>query len=153
MIAIDVHSFGEVRTAMNILTEGVAKGEYAVVHSTVLAKDVEGEIGIVGASDLVAGNGDIGLLELDLRIPAPYLERLKQDMPSDSFIILVLLLDQHVDAVIKAVSRRVAAVIRLYDVGETPDALTAKDGLVPAPVKMGTADLAAAAVVQTDSDA
>ncbi len=153
LIAIDVRSFGEVRTTMNILTEGVAKGEYAVVHSTVLAKDIAGEIGIVGASDLVAGSGDIGLVELNVRIPAPYLERLKQDMPSDSFIILVLLLDQHVDAIIKAVSRRVAAVIRLYDVGETPNALTAKDGLAPAPVKMGTADLTSATVVQTDSDA
>ncbi len=152
LIAIDVRSFGEVRTTMNILTEGVAKGEYAIVHSTVLAKDIAGEIGIVGASDLVAGDGDIGLVELNVRIPAPYLERLKQDMPSDSFIILVLLLDQHVDAVIKAVSRRVAAVIRLYDVGETPDALTAKDGLIPAPVKMGDADLASASVVQTDID-
>ena len=29
LIAIDVRSFGEVRTTMNILTEGVAKGEYA----------------------------------------------------------------------------------------------------------------------------
>jgi uncharacterized RDD family membrane protein YckC len=141
LIAIDVPSFGEVRITMNLLTEGIAKGEYAVVHTAILARDIDGEIGIVGASDLVADGVDLGIMAADVRIPHDYIERLKADMPSDSFIILVLLLDQYAQTVMKAVSRRVAAIIRLYDVGETPDTLTAKEGIEPKQANMGTVEL------------
>jgi hypothetical protein len=119
----------------------VAKGEYAVVHTAILARDIDGEIGIVGASDLVADGVDLGIMAADVRIPHDYIERLKADMPSDSFIILVLLLDQYAQTVMRAVSRRVAAIIRLYDVGETPDTLTAKEGVEPKQANMGAVAL------------
>lgn len=136
LVAIDVPTYRHVRTAMNILTEGVAKGEFAIEHTAVLVRDLEGEIGVVGASDLDAEGSGLGLMGAEIRIPPTYIEALKADMPLDSFIILVLLLDEWADVVVKAVSRRVPALIRIYDVGDSADALTAKEGIQPTAVAL-----------------
>ena len=128
IVAIALPNYNRMRITLDTVQSAVDRGDIAVTNTAVLAKDRYGDIGIVGVSDLVPGDDNLAMIDASLDLSSPQLKHIDGDMPSDSFIILVLLKDEYVDTLTGQISRRSAAQVRVYDVGDNSDTLTAQDG-------------------------
>ncbi len=128
IVAIALPNYSRLQSMLNLLQNAVDRGEVIVVNTAVLAKDSYGDLGVVGVSDLAVGNNDLSMIDATLNIPVAQLTQIQNEMPSDSFIIIALLLDEYASVLTGLVSKRTPAMIRVYDVGAHPETLTAPDG-------------------------
>ena len=141
IVALAVPNYSGLRLMLNLLQGAVDREEIVVVNTAVLAKDTYGDLGVVGISDLAVGSESLGMIDVGLNIHASRLKEIENDMPGDSFIILVLVKDEFAPMITAMLSKRSPALIRVYDVGDHPETLTAPDGspLKQAPSPVGTA--------------
>lgn len=128
IVAIALPNYSRMRMTLDTVQSAVDRGDIAITNTAVLAKDRHGDIGIVGVSDLVAGADELAMIDASLDLSSPQLKHIDSDMPADSFIILVLLKDEYVDTLTGQISRRSAAQVRVYDVGDNSDTLAPSDG-------------------------
>ena len=128
IVAIALPNYRRMQMTLNALDSVVDRGEVVVVNTAVLAKDSHGDLGVVGVSDLAVGSDQLSMIDATLNIPHAQMRQIEDDMPADSFIVVVLLRDEYVDALTGQISRRAAAHVRVYDVGEHPETLTSPDG-------------------------
>jgi len=128
IVAIALPNYSRLQSMLNLFQNAVDRGEIVVINTAVLAKDSYGDLGVVGVSDLAVGNNDLSMIDATLNIPIAQLTQIQNEMPSDSFIIIALLLDEYASILTGLVSKRSPAMIRIYDVGAHPETLTAPDG-------------------------
>jgi uncharacterized RDD family membrane protein YckC len=128
IVAIALPNYSRLQSMLNLFQNAVDRDDTVVINTAVLAKDSYGDLGVVGVSDLAVGNNDLSMIDATLNIPVAQLTQIQNEMPSDSFIIIALLLDEYASILTGLVSKRSPAMIRVYDVGAHPETLTDSDG-------------------------
>ncbi len=69
-------------------------------------------------------------------------EAIARDLPTDSFIVVVLLLEHWADELVKQVSRQASVVVRRYDLGADPNGTPATPGAAAPPTLLPGTPLA-----------
>lgn len=121
LVTITFGEYDRLNQILGMMQDAVAKGQLEVVNATVLVKDVDGSVSVVGTSDLAVGSDPVLFGGEDLHIPDYELQPVMQDIPPDNFVIAVVLTEPSADNLTKMVARRTAAAIRRYDLGDNPN--------------------------------
>ncbi|MBK8051176.1 MAG: RDD family protein [Anaerolineales bacterium] len=121
LVTITFGEYDRLNQILGMMQDAVAKGQLEVVNATVLVKDVDGSVSVVGTSDLAVGNDPVMFGGEDSHIPDYELQPVMQDIPPDNFVIAVVLTESSADNLTKMVARRTAAAIRRYDLGDNPN--------------------------------
>lgn len=119
-IAVSVKSYGELTPILDRLQALVGSGQIAILSVMVLAKDAEGDIGLVGATALDASGRYTGLPGLGQDIHTAQVERIKRELPADRFIVLVMLAARFAEKLTREVRPVTAGLIGRYDLGDDP---------------------------------
>lgn len=119
LVTIAFQDYGRMDSILNQIQTEVVRGKISIVNATVLAKGPQGDVGVVGISDLATGS-QISQNAGHLDIPDYEVGFIMQDVANDSFVIAVVLEEQWADQLTKIVARSTQSVIRRYDLGDAP---------------------------------
>ena len=136
LVLVAVPSYRQLQAILATLENSIIEGEIALVHSAVMVKDINGELGTVSADNLTADESILSLVDTSLRLPEDLLERIQTDAPEDAFLILLLIEDKWLKNVLDIMSRRSPLLLTHYDLAQQSDALTASQGAHPDLVAM-----------------
>jgi len=131
LVVIATPNYAQLQTMLVLLENSVASDEITIINTAVMVKGIDGKLGVVGVSDLTLGDSMLGMVDVALRVPQAQLDRIREDVPNDSFVIVMLIKDKWLDSTLRIVSRRAPAMLAHYDVGEHPEMMTADEGLHP----------------------
>ena len=113
-------SLAQAQGLLSLLNNLVAKSTIVIELTAVLAKDAAGKIGIVSFNDLALGPSLTRSIRAHSQLVSGQQEAIARDLPTDSFIVVVLLLEHWADELVKQVSRQASVVVRRYDLGADP---------------------------------
>lgn len=130
--------------AIRVLQEAVRRGDLSIITSTVMVKDETGAVGLVGSSDLAAGDKSAtsaAIVASDPRLSALNMESLMTDVPNSSAVWSIIVEDKFLTPVLTTLSAaKVAA--KVFDLdrpGHEPlnfaavfQSAAEPDGLLPA---------------------
>jgi uncharacterized RDD family membrane protein YckC len=122
-VAVTVQHYGELAPILDRLQALIRGDKLAILSVMVLAKDAEGDIGLVGAAALDAGGRYTSLPGLDHDIHTAQLERIKRELPADRFIVLVLLQSRFAEVFAREVRPVTSGLIGRYDLGDDLDSV------------------------------
>lgn len=119
-VAVIVRHYGELAPVLDRLQALIRSDKLAILSVIVLAKDAEGDIGLVGTAALDAGGRYTSLPGLDRDIHTDQVERIKRELPNDCFIVLVLLQSRFADLLTHETRAVTNGLIGRYDLGDDP---------------------------------
>jgi hypothetical protein len=95
------------------------------------AKDATGNVGIINFNDLSEGSSWAPALRAQGQLLGHQRQWIADDLPADSFVVVVMLLDKWADELVKQVARQAAVVVRRYDMGVDPAEVTGGQSAAP----------------------
>ena len=121
LVTLAVPSLAQAEGLLGQINDLVGKGVITVDLISLVAKDSSGSVGVISLNDLSAGSSWTSVLRAQGQVLAGHRAAIAQDLPSDSFIVVVMLLDQWADELVKRISRQAAVAVRRYDLGAEPE--------------------------------
>lgn len=100
---------------LDLVQDGIADGKVHIVNATVLVKGEDQSVGVLAASDLGVGAKVNRVADEPLALPDYELKRIMADVPSENFVVAVVLEERYGDELLRIVSREVSALVRRYD--------------------------------------
>ncbi len=114
LVTLAVSNYGDLQTMMRIAKNGLVDGEYDILGLQEYVKSEDGVLTLLGSDMHI----DVGVkavkLSATIGLPAAEIEQIKTEIPSDHFVVIVLVNERDADKLVKAISRRTAAQIRRY---------------------------------------
>lgn len=103
----------KVNETIGVLQDAIRSGKFQLVTSVVMVKDERGALGVVGSSDLAAGDQSAranAVLASDPRLQRMNLERLATDIPEESFVLWLVVEDPHLTSLLTTLTAAKVAV-------------------------------------------
>ena len=121
LVTLSVSSLALAEGLLGQINDLVGKGVITVDLISLVAKDSSGSVGVISVNDLSSGSSWTSLLRAQGQLLGSRRDVIAQDLPPESFTVVVTLLDQWADELVKRISRQAAVVVRRYDLGAEPD--------------------------------
>jgi uncharacterized RDD family membrane protein YckC len=118
LLTIAFPDYDRLDNVLELIQSGINNGSFRIVNATVLVKGANDSIGVLAASDLNIGSKVNEMAEEPLILPDHEVRRIMADVPSESFVVAVMVEDHYGDALVRAVSREGSALVRRYDIDE-----------------------------------
>lgn len=140
LVTLAVPGYDDLRNLLRIIQGGRQSGRFSLVGIIEYAKSADGRISRIDDEELAAGVADSKLIADDAGFTRQRIEEIQAGIPNDHFALVVIARDDDIDAIVKLVSQRTAALIRRYDLGwQTPaswESVTVGNGapVIEAPV-------------------
>jgi len=115
LLTIAFPEYERLDSVLDMIEDGIAAGQFHIVNATVLVKGEDQSIGVLAASDLSVGAKVNRVAEEPLALPDYELKRIMADVPSQSFVVAVVLEEHYGDSLLRTVSREASALVRRYD--------------------------------------
>lgn len=120
LILVIFENYELLRKVLNLLQDAIRTGLIKITNVTVLVKDEDGEISIVGVSDLAMGGAESAILDnSEGQLPELDIDRIRNDMPGNSFAVAVVLDEKWANRALRVLSP-LGLDVRRYTVG-APD--------------------------------
>lgn len=92
LILVIFQNYELMRKILNLLQDAIQTGLLKITNATVLVKDDDGDISILGVSDLAAGEQEIPALTASgAWLPEVEVQQIEADIPNGSFAVAVIL--------------------------------------------------------------
>ncbi len=121
LVTLAVPSLAQAEGLLGQINDMVGRGVITVDLISLVAKDRSGNFGVVSLNDLSAGSSWTSVLRAQGQLLGSRRDAIAQDLPPDSFSVVVMLLDQWADELVKRISRQAAVAVRRYDLGAEPN--------------------------------
>jgi hypothetical protein len=121
LVTLAVTSLAQAEGLLGQINDLVGKGVITVDLISLVAKDSSGSVGVISMNDLSSGSSWTSVLRAQGQLLGSRRDAIANDLPADSFSVVVMLLDQWADELVKRISRQAAVVVRRYDLGAEPD--------------------------------
>jgi hypothetical protein len=115
LLTIAFPEYERLDNVLDLIQDGIAIGRFTIVNATVLVKGEDESIGVLAASDLAVGAKVNRMASEPLALPDFELKRIMADVPSQSFVVAVVLQEHYGDELLRAVARESTALVRRYD--------------------------------------
>jgi uncharacterized RDD family membrane protein YckC len=115
LLTIAFPEYERLDNVLDLIQDGIGAGSYEIVNATVLVKGEDGALGVLAASDLAVGSKVNRMASEPLALPDYELKRIMADVPTENFVVAVVLQEHFADELLRAVSRESAALVRRYD--------------------------------------
>ncbi len=129
LVTLSVPGYDDMRTLVRIVQNGRQNGLYNIFGMLEYAKDASGQMSRLDDDELAADTANSQKLVDEAGFTPERLEQIRSGIPNDHFALAVVARDDDIDALVKLVSQRTAAVIRRYDLGpQTPTTASSARG-------------------------
>ena len=125
LVTLSVPGYDDMRTLVRIVQNGRQNGLYNIFGMLEYAKDAAGQMSRVDDDELAGDAANSQRLVDEAGFTSERIEQIRSGIPNDHFALAVVARDDDIDALVKLVSQRTAAVIRRYDLGPQTPALAA----------------------------
>lgn len=115
LLTIAFPEYERLDNVLDLIQDGIAADRFTIVNATVLVKGDDDSIGVLAASDLAVGAKVNRMASEPLALPDYELKRIMVDVPSQSFVVAVVLQENYGDELLRAVARESSALVRRYD--------------------------------------
>lgn len=120
VVSVAVINYRDLEPILQLVQDLVAGKKIAIVSATVIAKDHDGQVALVGASDLTDPTLYAGIAGTPVDIHAAELERIEAGLPADRFIVLILLQARYAELLMREIGEVSHGVLRRHDLGDDP---------------------------------
>lgn len=117
LVTVAVPDRLRMRTVLNMMENAAGDRDIKVLYTAVYVTDHAGMPQLFGVTDLDEATDDLHLYDVHYEIPDSQLAKIRAEMEPESFIICVLLAEEHAAGLVTLISKRMAAQIRVYDMG------------------------------------
>jgi uncharacterized RDD family membrane protein YckC len=124
VVSVAVANYSDLEPVLQLVQDLVAGKKIALVSVTVIAKDRDGQVALVGVSDLADPAFYASIAGAPVDIHAAELERIERVLPADRFIVLVLLQARYAELLMREVGEVSRGLVRRHDLGDDPQKVT-----------------------------
>ena len=117
LVTLSVPGYDNLRALLRIVQNGRQNGLYNILGMLEYAKDATGQMSRVDDIELAADAANTQRLVDDAGFSRDRIEQIRAGIPNDHFALAIIARDDDIDALVKLVSQRTAAVVRRYDLG------------------------------------
>ncbi|MCB0058056.1 MAG: RDD family protein [Caldilineaceae bacterium] len=117
LVTLSVPGYDNLRALLRIVQNGRQNGLYNILGMLEYAKDATGQMSRVDDIELAADAANTQRLVDDAGFSRDRIEQIRAGIPNDHFALAIIARDDEIDALVKLVSQRTAAVVRRYDLG------------------------------------
>lgn len=115
LLTVAFPEYERLDNVLDLIQDGLGAGVFQIVNATVLVKSEDGSLGVLAASDLSVGAKVNRMAEEPLALPDFELKRIMADVPTESFVVAVVVEEHYGDELLRVVSRETSALVRRYD--------------------------------------